>query len=152
MPFISEDIINKVVAQTEQTTEEQITFFNQRQPMLLAYLTGSQFDLLNEQEKDYFLYLAWILHQSIAQGAESISIANEDQIGTAEEQNWEMMEKTSKGDFRKRLDPFFEKTLQEDLLAFIEDGIIDDEEDFITPVGRELMFVGLKTLVDVLSN
>jgi len=150
MPFISEDTINEIVEKTELSTEEQITFFNQRQPMLLAYLTGKQFDLLNEQEKDYFIYLAWILNQSIAQKVETVKVATEDQIGTAEEQNWEIMEKTAKGDFRKRLDSFFEKTKQEDLLAFIEDGIIDDEEDFITPVGRELMFVGLKTVVDVL--
>lgn len=150
MPFISEDTINKVVEDIELSTEEQIAFFNHRQPMLLAYLTGMQFDLLNEQEKDYFLYLAWILHQSIAQKVETVKVATEEQIGAAEEQNWEMMEKTTKGDFRKRLDPFFEKAKQEDLIAFIEDGLVAEEEDFITPVGRELMFVGLKTVVDVL--
>jgi len=150
MSFISEDTINAIVESNELSTEEQIAFFNHRQPMLLAYLTGTQFDLLNEREKDYFLYLAWILHQAIAQKNERIQVVDEEQIGSAEEQNWEMMEKTTKGDFRKRLDPFFEKTKQEDLLAFIEDGLIDEEEDFITPVGRELMFVGLKTVVDVL--
>ncbi|MEN0051893.1 MAG: hypothetical protein AAF806_32810 [Bacteroidota bacterium] len=150
MPFISEDTINEVVENTELSTEEQIAFFNQRQPILLAYLTGKQFDLLNGQEKDYFLYLAWILHQSIAQKVETIKVATEDQIGAAEEQNWEMMEKIPKGDFRKRLDPFFEKTPQEDLLAFIEDGLVAEDEDFVTSVGRELMFVGLKTVVDVL--
>ncbi|MEL6944051.1 MAG: hypothetical protein AAFO82_15430, partial [Bacteroidota bacterium] len=98
MSFISEDTINKVVANTELSTEEQVAFFNHRQPMLLAYLTGSQFDLLNDKEKDYFLYLAWILHQSIAQKADTIKVADEDQIGLAEELNWETMEKTAKGD------------------------------------------------------
>ena len=39
---------------------------------------------------------------------------------------------------------FFENSSQEDLLAFIEDSLLEEEEDLVTKVGREPMFIALK--------
>lgn len=150
MNFISEDRINAAVANAEQDTASQIASLSQQQPMILAYLVSEQFELLSSEEKDYFIYLAWVLHQSITSVEKDLPIITEDAIGQAEEANWEIIEKGNKKDFRKLLDPFFENTTQEDLLAFIEDALVADDEDFVTTAGRELMFVGLKTIVDVM--
>ena len=47
-----------------------------------------------------------------------------------------------------------EQTEQEDLLAFAEDAVLEEEDDpeaLVTKEGREPIFVALKTMVDVLS-
>ncbi|MEM9887758.1 MAG: hypothetical protein AAF849_17825 [Bacteroidota bacterium] len=150
MKFVSEQIIDEVVSQSEQGKAEQIAILGEEQPFLLAYLVSEQFELLTPDEQTYFIYLAWILHQSIAKTRLEAKLVEEEDIGLAEESNWAKIEAGHKKDFRKMLNPFFEETPQEDLLAFIEDSLVDEEEDFITTAGRELMFVGLKTVVDVL--
>ena len=48
------------------------------------------------------------------------------------------------------MDVFFENYQQEDLLAFVEDSLIDDEDEIVTKVGREPMFVALKSIIDCL--
>ncbi|MEM9846698.1 MAG: hypothetical protein AAF847_02320 [Bacteroidota bacterium] len=152
MEFVSEQVINQIIDRSESGTAEQIAALGDQQPVLLAYLVSEQFELLTPKEKDYFIYLAWILHQSIYEQASSPVSVNEASIGQAEEAIWEQIEQGNKKDFRKMLDPFFEHTQQEDLLAFIEDSLVSDDEDFITPSSRELMFVGLKTVMDVLTK
>jgi len=54
--------------------------------------------------------------------------------------------------FRERLDEFFEETKQEDLLAFIEDALLDDEESPVSKEGREPMFVTLKAVIDTIDK
>ena len=50
--------------------------------------------------------------------------------------------------FRERLDVFFQDYFQEDLLAFVEDSLSEEEEEMVTKIGREPMFVALKTIID----
>lgn len=70
----------------------------------------------------------------------------------AEEKNWELLEAgTSAQSFRERLDVFFEKTSQEDLLAFVEDALSDSEDGLTTKEGREVVFVFLKSVIDCLE-
>ncbi|NJL73773.1 MAG: hypothetical protein HC892_00790 [Saprospiraceae bacterium] len=76
----------------------------------------------------------------------------EENLGEAEELNWELIENTNTRDFRKQLDVFFEHYPQEDLLAFVEDSLVDDDEFNVTAEGREIILVGLKTLIDVWSR
>jgi len=47
------------------------------------------------------------------------------------------------------MDIFFKNYFQEDLLAFVEDSLIEEEEGLVTKVGREPMFVALKSIIDV---
>ncbi len=157
MQFISEDIIEAVVEaleESEETPEMQIEQLEKEQPMLLAYLANEQFDTLTEEERSYLFYLTWVMYQS-AKSSEQVKVLpmiTEDALGEAEEANWETyLDNTSK-DFRRRLDPFFEATEQEDLLAFLEDALIDDDDATITEVGRDLLFIGLKTVMDCIVD
>jgi len=55
------------------------------------------------------------------------------------------------------LDAFFEGYAQEDLLAYVEDSLLLSEEQGknelgVTPEGRPLLFISLKTLIDVLTE
>ena len=53
--------------------------------------------------------------------------------------------------FRDRMDIFFENYSQEDLLAFVEDNLVEDEDSLVTKEGREPMFVALKSVIDILT-
>jgi len=84
-----------------------------------------------------------------------LEAVSEDQIGEAEEKNYEMLELSAGKKFRDRLDPFFENSDQEDLIAFAEEAVLEDEDDpesLVTKEGREPIFIALKTMVDVLSQ
>ncbi|MBK8490068.1 MAG: hypothetical protein IPL49_03955 [Saprospirales bacterium] len=80
---------------------------------------------------------------------------DQDELDEQEEVNWEILNEASSPRFQDRLDPFFDQTDQEDLLAFIEDSLVldDSEEDEwkLTKEGREPIFIGLKTMVDCLT-
>ncbi len=153
MQLVSEDIIESVIdalEESEETPEMQIEQLEKEQPMLLAYLANEQFDTLTEEERSYLFYLTWIIYQS-AKTSEQVKVLptiTEEALGAAEEDNWETyLDNTSK-DFRRRLDSFFEATEQEDLLAFLEDALVEDDDAAITEVGRDLLFIGLKTVMD----
>jgi hypothetical protein len=107
--------------------------------------------LLTEDEKGYLQYLCLIAWRSITNVNGDIPEISEEQIGVAEEQNYELMEASTGKKFRDRLNVFFENTPQEDLLAFAEDAVLEDEDDpeaLVTKEGREMVFVAVKTLVD----
>jgi hypothetical protein len=60
-----------------------------------------------------------------------------------------MLEPVKSKPFQHKADVFFKDYPQEDLLAFVEDALADDEDSEVTKEGREPMFVALKTIIDV---
>ena len=158
MEFVSEKIIDSVIEELENLPDEQyeqrMEAFAEAQPVLVAWLFSDNFDLLNEDEKGYLQYLALIAWLAIVKVNGPAEAVSEEQIGMAEEQNYEVLEHSTAKKFRDRLNPFFENAPQEDLLAFAEDAVLEDEDDpdaLVTKEGREPIFVALKTMVDVLT-
>ncbi len=154
MPFVSEKIIDRIVLKSENadfSLEDEIAIVAGGQPMLLSYLTHEQFDALTKEEQSLLLYLSWVIYSSVASANSELLMVTENEIGEAEEQNWELYLSNSSNDFHQQLDAFFDDTDQEDLLAFIEDALVDDDNEIVTEEGRALLFVGLKTVVDVLT-
>lgn len=159
MKFVSETDIDRAIDDLEKFSDEQyeqkMTVFSEMQPVLFAWLFGEQFDLLTEDEQGYLQYLAliaWMANEKVNGPVEAVS---EEQIGEAEERNYEILEMSQAQNFRARLDPFFQDTTQEDLLAFAEEAVMEEEnqkEPLVTAAGREHIFVALKTLTDVLTR
>ncbi len=160
MKFVSEDIIDQVIDELEKFSEEQyeskMDAFSTAQPVVFSWLFGEQFELLTEDEQGYLQYLAliaWAANERVNGPIEAVS---EEQIGDAEEKNYEILELSAAKSFRERLDAFFENTDQEDLLAFAEEAILEEEdnpdEQLVTAAGREPIFIALKTLTDVLTR
>lgn len=151
MPFISEKIIEQVASNLDVSSEQYedlIHQFQEEQPIVLAYLFSENFDVLTAEEKPYFLYLSLVIWQSIKTVA-ALPVVQEKQLEVTEEKNWELLQSAPARNFRERLDVFFENYPQEDLLAFVEDSLTIDEDDFLTKEGREPMVVALKSLIDV---
>lgn len=158
MKFVSEKIIDAVIDELESFSDEQyevqMEAFAEAQPVLFAWLFSEHFELLNEDEKGYLQYLSLIAWRSIGRVNVDLEAVSEEQIGEAEEANYAILEASKSQKFRERLDAFFEGSAQEDLLAFAEEAVLEDEDDpdsLVSKEAREPIFVALKTLIDVLT-
>jgi hypothetical protein len=159
MKFVSEEVIDATIdaleAFSDEQYEKQMEVFAEAQPVIFAWLFSEEFELLNEDENGYLQYLALIAWKSIETVNGPIPAVSEDEIGEAEENNYELLEGSSAKKFRDRLDPFFEGSAQEDLLAFAEEAVLESEDDpdsLVTKEAREPIFIALKTIVDVLCT
>lgn len=159
MKPITSSAIDKVIDELDQISDEQyeeiMEQFTANQPVLIAYIFNDEnFHLLNEDERGYLEYLALILWRSVHNAYGPLQPVSEEAIGEAEEKNYEIMENSTGKHFSDRLNPFFEGYPQEDLLAFAEEAVTEDEDEpegIIGKEAREPIFVALKTMIDVLT-
>lgn len=152
--IISESDIEQTLTWLEadpQQFEQAIDQLKEEQPQILAYLFSAAFDILTQNEKDLLLYLTIVIFLTYKQAREKLPIIDQDKIEETEEHNYTLFELTKAIEFRDRLDIFFENYPQEDLLAFVEDALTDEEEEQISKTGRAPMFIALKTIIDVLN-
>ncbi len=157
MKFVSSETIDSVIETLENLGddqyEKQMEVFAEAQPVIFAWLFSEQFELLTEDEKGFLQYLALIAWQSYTKVNGPVDTISEDEIGEAEEVNFGVLEASTAKKFRDRLNPFFEKYPQEDLLAFAEEAVLEEEDEveaLVTKEGRETIFIALKTMIDVL--
>lgn len=160
--MITESIIDKVLEKFENQSvdyEQAVRVFANNQPALFAYLIGDNEGVFSQDEEDFLLYLALAIYKSVEEAnPEDMAVIGEEEITEADEANWSLMESSKATDFHKRLDVFYEKSPEEDLMAFVEDALTGDAENedgetfSLTPEGREPMFVMLKTVIDVLTT
>ena len=153
MDFISENIIESIaeeIGASEENFKEALLEFNTEQPSLTAYIFSENFDLLTQPEKEYFLFLVLVIFFSVKNEGGGLDAISEEAIGKAEENNWTSLSEVKSKKFRERMNVFFEGYDQEDLLAFVEDSLSEEEEETVTKVGREPMFVALKSIIDCL--
>lgn len=156
IPFISEEAIDKVLLFYETLEDE--TYYEKiydrlqtEQPNLSGYLFSEASEVLTQDEHDYMMSLAIIIFQCVIDSGAEFDIVEADEIETFDEQNWEVMENSKADRFKDKITPFFEDYPQEELLVFVEESVLDDEESVVTKVGREPLFVMLKTVVDALT-
>ena len=135
---------------SETTIEQSIIDLSEDKPDIVVQLPDAIVDFL-KRERWHLLYdveyeLLWLITEVILRSFHVTYLGKSydvvpDYLEAIEEGVWFIMEKRSKMSFRDRLDPFFEITGEEDVLAFIEDSLIDDGEDSLTQPGREMVFV-----------
>jgi hypothetical protein len=162
MKFVSEEVIDKVVAALEANDnyETEMESIRETQPTILAYLLSENFEVLTMGEKEYLLYLTLVIVNAAEHVNPGLPLVDQDALGEAEEENYGLLNASKERRFRDKLNVFFEDTPQEDLLAFAEDAIVLDdeneeegEENFnVTKEGREPIFIALKSVIDVLEE
>ncbi len=154
MTFITEEIIEKVAEELSMIIEEHgpddiLEEMESEQPYILAYAMADSQDILEQEEKDYLLWMCLVIWLSFRKGfSVSLPQVQPDSIEEAEEAAWEILANSDAKAFRVRIDPFYENCEQEDLLAFIEDALVPDDESPISSTGREPVFVGAKAVLD----
>ncbi len=154
--MVSEEAIEQAIEQVVSATEEVLVAFRQKEPVLYAYLMSDQFRLLTAQEQELLLFMALVIWSSWRQACEEKPNIGEEQIGLAEERNWTLWQAAGTGPFRHRLDVFFEGYAEEELLSYVEDSLLLEDgktnELGVTPEGRVLLLISLKTVIDVLTG
>ncbi len=155
MNFIEEKIIDEVADQIGASPDNllvEVENFKEEQPFMAGYFFSDAFDGFTQNEKEYALFLGLVIWKSIKVEHPELPAVDEEQYQAAEEHTLEVLQGISARKFRERLDVFFNQTDQEDLLAFIEDSLMTDEDDVVTQEGRELLFVILKSMMDCLME
>lgn len=139
---------------SEKAFEQAVVRFEQKQPVLHAYLLSEHFDLFTEEEKDYAHYLLMVVWEAIVSSGSEPSPVDETRLSLFEERNWELFQQGPDASFRRKLDIFYEKTQEEDVLAFLEDAFTEELEEGdelpFTREGRDALFVTVKSMMDCL--
>lgn len=155
MQFISEAIIDSVITQLEANPEgydQAVEALRSKQPVIMAYMFSESFRMLSQEEREFMLYLFIVIWKSMDEVGLGLPLINEAAIEIAEDKNWGVFQEAKGRTFRDKLDALFENYVQEDLLAFVEDSLEADDEQPLSPVGREVIFVSLKSIVDCLCK
>ena len=155
MIFIEEktiDLAIDAISDSDERYDAALESIESQQSELMAYIFGEDEATFSEEEKDFLLYLLLIIWEAVRLKVDPIAPVTSEMLSDAEEASWEKMEANVGKKFRERLDEFFEETKQEDLLAFIEDALLDDEDSPVSKEGREPMFVMLKAVIDCLDK
>ena len=155
IPFISEQDIDtaaKGLNEAASNFETAIAEMQVLQPVLFAYLLSENFNFLTKEEREYLLYLALVIWKAIHSKKLGNQILTPEFIEEVEEKNWTLLDEIKTQKFSAQLDVFFDNYPQEDLLAFVEDALADDEDSFVTKEGRMCLFIGLKTVIDCLTG
>jgi hypothetical protein len=156
MKFVSEKIIDAIIDEldnlSEENYEQQMEAFAEAQPVVIAYLFDDEnTHLLTEDEKGFLHYICLIMWLSYERVNGKTEPVGENEIGEAEEKNYAVLEASTATKFRQRVDAFFEEYPQEDLLAFIEEAVLEDENEpdaLVTKEGREPLFIAAKSVLD----
>jgi len=151
LSFVSEEHIDQVLKELGEDPvrqQEALDSLRTAQPVVLSYLFTENFSAFLKQEKEYLLYLLLVIWEAVNKSGATLSTVDEEMLSHAEEANWDLLQQVDSKRFRDRLDVFFKETKQEDLLAFVEDSLLDEEDGFVSKEGREPMFVILKSIID----
>jgi hypothetical protein len=152
--MITEAQIERIINSWEENPNEfQIASekFISDQPALAQFLFQEDFDVLNAPEKEYLFYISLVLYTSAKSVLGQFDPVLINTIEAAEERNWETWEKTKTKVIQEKNNVFFENYEQEDLLAFVEDMVLDDEENELSYIAQEICMVAGKTIIDVLA-
>jgi len=151
--MIPESIIEEVIGHYDSDKkgyESSMTEIMEQQPALIAFLSQESNDVLTEDEKDILWYLILIIIISTKRQGIAVSELSDVDLGNIEETNWQVLQTQPKGTFRDKVTVFFDDYEQEDLLAFVEDSLELDDESPITSVGRDVIFISAKTVIDTI--
>lgn len=157
MVLIKEDIINEKLVIYDTQEEVLVQDFNhmiEQHNLILSYFQQESFDLLTEAEKGLLEFMFTVIYSSTERELSKPLLLTAESMEEEEEKNWDIFNKNSSKKFTQICDIFFENYPQEDLLAFVEDTTQQDMEDeeLVTSVGREILFISCKSLIDTLDK
>jgi hypothetical protein len=154
MKFIPEQIIDSVVAETENTgfLEKEWQKLAEENPSVIEFISGERLELLTREESELLEFLVLVIYSSVAKALGKKPVIQGRLLEEYEDKNWEVWNEQGAKSTKRAIDFFFENYPQEDLLAFVEDSLGDDEEVVITNVGIEMIMVTAKSLIDTLHD
>lgn len=143
--MITEEDIEEVIALFE--SEDFEDSFATEEEMYWNYLNSDSFKGLSSAEHQMLFFINSVIYHSCKDLLSDEYEFDIEEYQTYEEDNWAIREDTKKwGD---TLDLYFEDYSQEDLLAFVEDMLAQDEDESeLSDLGREVIFITAKSYID----
>lgn len=154
MVTIPESIINDIIDQYQDEVKylTDLKHLSSEQPDLIAFIDQENYSLLTNDEIALLEYLTLVIYFSSMKMIEKTIQIQGKSLEAAEEDNWNTFNELTAKSFFNKLDSFFKDYPQEDLLALVEDSIQQDEDNIVTPVGREIIFVACKSIIDTIHS
>lgn len=153
MTIITENIIDGFIEKYEDETSylKDLKKMADEQGDLMAFIDQENYSLLTENEVALMEYLSVIIYATSQSLYEKKLVISGKQLEKSEEENWDVFNAANTKNFSKILDLFFENYAQEDLLALVEDSVQPEDDSIVTPVGREIIFVACKSIIDTID-
>ncbi len=139
--MISESTIEQHIENINADVDSAIMYFVEKEKDFSSFLLGDDFHLLTEEEKHTLLFIHLVLHKSLEDNETPFDV---ERFQAKEENNWTLIDDKSKS-WEEKVNQLFEGFAEEDLLAFTEDMLADDE---ISQLAKELIFVTAKSYIE----
>ncbi|MBL7793695.1 MAG: hypothetical protein JNK77_15310 [Saprospiraceae bacterium] len=154
MILVTETVLDaaaEALGESAEAFNDAVVELEEQQPEVLGYFFAEHFEAFTQEEREYAFYLLLVIWKAITMVVPELPTVDAEALEEAEERNWTLLQDVQTHNWHDRLDVFFQDSPQEDLLAFIEDGLTIDEEEeepVVTKEGREALFVALKSVID----
>lgn len=151
--MIQETLIEEVLENLENADfSEEMDKFKSHFPVIYTYLLNDQLESLTEEEFQLLFFDALVIVRCFEKQGKVPDQLNPEQLEEIESANWNLLQNSKPVNFTEKLDVFFQNSRQEDLLAFIEDSLVEDEDQTVSSAAREIIFIFLKSIVDLLDQ
>ena len=145
--MISEHFIEQTINDIDSQGESFDDAFLDHHQEFLAYLNKEIIRSLTDVESKTLLFCCSIIYNTIILVNKEVIDFDIEAYIEYDERNWGVRDKNTKFEISK--DILFDAYSEEDLLAFVEDMTTDDE-DHLTEVGKEIIFITCKSYIDFL--
>jgi hypothetical protein len=154
MNFVNESTIENVITQLEDEKYfmEQLSFLDKNHPILLSFIGNDRLELLTDEEIYFLEFMTLVIYLSCKEELKKDIRIDGKTLEKNEENNWELWNENIKKSVKNAFDIYFQNYPQEDLLAFVEDVLQNDEDQNITSVGMEIIAVTSKSIIDTLHE
>lgn len=155
--IIKEERIDNILEKLESEEEykqEISDQFEQLYPEYFLYLSQEIMKMLNEAEGDLLFLIHTVLTEAFLSDNKELKVFELTDFFDAEEMMWTAYEDSIKAPFRERITPVFEESEEEDALAFVEDLLIepeDEEEELISSAGRDIIWNVSAAFIKIIS-
>ncbi len=143
MIITEKDIEQIVVAIESEKFEDK---FSEAEPHYWHYLNSETFTSLTEEEHQLLFFINSVIYHACKEELDDDYEFDIEDYQAFEEQNWGIRESTKS--WEETVNTFFKDYEEEDLLAFVEDMLADDENESMTQVGKEVIFISCKSYID----
>lgn len=113
---------------------------------LLTYLESEVFNTLSPSEKNTLIFCCEVIQQSYVLKHSEAPDLDFNAFTENEEKNWTLREEKKSWEETKNI--FFQDYKEEDLLAFVEDILVDDEDNDLSMISKEFIFITCKSYID----
>lgn len=154
-PEIVEATWKRIGGMSPSQIPKLIQQMEREQPVILVYLMAAGDDILNRDERELLLYLGVVVWQIMLQGDTLPPEVSEEDLAEVEKSNTKMLEYLGgemEDDFVKTTQKIMVNYGQPEVLKYIIEALMEDEEDLIRDENKGMLVIFLKTVIDCLNN